>query len=212
VIKVSEIFSSIQGESTYAGLPCSFVRLSGCNLRCGYCDTTYAYDDGVEMDVASIVARVSGMGIDLVEVTGGEPLMQDDAPALITGLLDAGFKVLVETNGTMDIGVIDERAVVVLDVKTPGSGEGDSFMLGNLEHLKPSDEVKFVLAHRADYEWARGFISEHALEEKAHILLSPYFGRIEPAGLVQWMLDDGVRARLNMQLHKYIFDPDERGC
>ena len=211
MIRVAEIFNSIQGESTYAGLPCAFVRLTGCNLRCRYCDTAYAYEGGKDMEIGGIVSEVLAFGSRLVEVTGGEPLMQSETPALVKGLLDGGAQVLVETNGTKDISVLDERAVVIMDVKTPSSGEGGSFMVENLNSLKPSDEVKFVLSGRDDYIWAREFIKEHLLDERAVILLSPCFGRLEPSRLVEWMLEDRLNARMNIQLHKYIFDPEERG-
>ena len=163
------------------------------------------------MEIEGIVDEVLAFGSRLVEVTGGEPLMQSETPALVKGLLDEGGQVLVETNGTMDISVLDERAVVIMDVKTPSSGEGGSFMVENLNSLKPSDEVKFVLSGRDDYVWAREFIKEHLLDERATILLSPCFGRLEPSRLVEWMLEDRLNARMNIQLHKYIFGPEERG-
>ena len=219
LIQISEIFTSIQGESTYAGLPCTFIRLSGCSLRCLYCDTTYAYEEGEEYTIDSLVDEVVRADAAMVEVTGGEPLEQDDTPALVAALLDKvdkagkGFKkkVLVETNGSRDISVLDPRAIVIMDIKTPGSGEAGSFDLHNIDMLKPSDEVKFVLTGREDYEWARSFLQEHDILLKSEVLFSPVFGSLEPAVLARWILDDALTVRLNLQLHKYIFGPNARG-
>jgi 7-carboxy-7-deazaguanine synthase len=210
-MKVCEIFTSIQGESGYAGLPCTFVRLTGCNLRCTYCDTTYAYEEGREMTIEEIVNEVSEAGVSLVEITGGEPLMSPETPALAEALLDKGFDVLVETNGSMDISVLPDRVHVIMDIKTPRSGMHESNRLDNITVLRHSDEVKFVLMDEEDYRWALDTIKEHKLEERCRILLSPIYGELEPLLLAGWMLRDRVRARLNLQLHKYIFGPDERG-
>jgi 7-carboxy-7-deazaguanine synthase len=211
LIKLCEIFLSIQGESTYAGMPCVFIRLGGCNLRCNYCDTTYAYDEGVDRTVSSIVAEAKALGVNMVEVTGGEPLMQPDTPLLVKALLDEGLSVLVETNGSMDISQLDDRAIVIMDIKTPGSGEGGSFKVSNIDFLSTINEVKFVISDRKDYIWAKGFINKHKLDSKATVLLSPAFKTLEPALLAGWIIEDKLVARLNLQIHKYIYDPDERG-
>ncbi len=211
-MKVCEIFTSIQGESTYAGLPCTFVRLSGCNLRCLYCDTKYSYEDGIEMSRDDVMDRVRLAGVSLVEITGGEPLMQkEETLMLVRGLLDEGYEVLIETNGSFDIGEIDKRAVIILDVKTPGSGEGDAMNFTNFERLKPSDEVKFVICDRADYEWSRELITKFGLKGRAKVLFSPALGMIAPAKLAGWIVEDRLQVRLNLQIHKYVFGPEERG-
>ncbi|HTZ18240.1 MAG TPA: radical SAM protein [Dissulfurispiraceae bacterium] len=210
-MKVCEIFASIQGESAHAGLPCVFVRLTGCNLRCAYCDTAYAYEEGIDMTVDSVVSAVGKYGFDLVEITGGEPLLQADALELASRLLDAGFRVLIETNGSTDIGRVDKRAIVIMDVKTPGSGAADSVCVGNFDFLKKKDELKFVLCDRADYEWSVNFVRRHSLLNKCAVLFSPAYGRLDPAELSGWILEDRLPVRLNLQLHKYIFNPDRRG-
>jgi 7-carboxy-7-deazaguanine synthase len=210
-MKICEIFTSVQGESTYAGLPCTFVRVTGCNLRCTYCDTTYAYEDGEELSIDEIVERVRGAGVSLVELTGGEPLLAEGAHELVSRLLDLGLRVLVETNGSVSIRDIDPRAVLIMDVKTPGSGECGSTDLANIELLKETDEVKFVLTDRKDYEWAREFIDTHGLTERCAVLFSPAFGILEPRELAGWILQDRLDVRLNLQLHKYIVGRDARG-
>jgi 7-carboxy-7-deazaguanine synthase len=210
-MKVCEIFTSVQGESSYAGLPCTFVRVTGCNLRCTYCDTTYAYEEGEELSLDEITEKVRGEGVSLVELTGGEPLLAEGAHELIGRLLDLGLRVLVETNGSVSIRDVDPRAVLIMDVKTPGSEACGSTDLANVELLKPKDEVKFVLTDRKDYEWARDFIVTHGLTEKCTVLFSPAFGLLEARELAGWILADRLDVRLNLQLHKYIFGPDERG-
>lgn len=210
-MRVCEIFASIQGESTFAGIPCVFIRLTGCNLRCSYCDTAYAYDDGTELKAEEIIDKVKNFGLKVVEVTGGEPLLQNGVPELIRRLLDNNYKVLVETNGSRDIRNIDKRAVIILDIKTPGSGMSGEMMLSTLVHLKPEDEVKFVITNREDYIWARNFITEHSLPRKCKVLLAPAFGMLEPKYLSRWIIDDRLEVRLNLQLHKYIYDPETRG-
>jgi len=207
LIRVCEIFTSIQGESTHAGLPCTFIRLTGCNLRCQYCDTTYAYEDGEDYTIDSLVDEAVRAGAAMVEVTGGEPLEQEETPALLKALLDNGFfkNVLLETNGSRDISVLDARAIVIMDIKTPGSGEAGSFDLHNIDMLKPSDEVKFVLTGREDYEWARSFIEEHDTLLDREVLFSPAFGVLDPEALAGWILEDGLAGvRINLQLHKYL--------
>lgn len=211
-MKVCEMFTSIQGESSYAGLPCTFIRLSGCNLRCSYCDTQYSYEEGREIAVDDILAYVKGEGIPLVEITGGEPLMQRQGlQILISRLLDDGYMVLVETNGTKSIKNIDVRTVIILDIKTPGSGMNDRNDLSNIEYLKPSDEVKFVISGREDYEWSKRIIDSHDLGSRCMVLFSPATGRLEPRELIAWILEDRLQVRLNLQVHKYIFGPNERG-
>lgn len=210
-MKVCEIFTSIQGESSHAGEPCTFIRLTGCNLRCSYCDTTYAYYEGVELSEDDIINRVRQAGVNLVEITGGEPLLQKGVYRLIRRLLDDGYKVLVETNGSMSIEEIDRRAIVILDIKTPGSGMSEEMDLSNLNRIKNADEVKFVITNRMDYEWSKEIIYRHRLKDKCHLLLSPAYGILAPEDLAQWILEDGLEARLNLQLHKYLFGPDKRG-
>lgn len=210
-MKICEIFTSIQGESSYAGKPCTFVRVTGCNLRCTYCDTTYAYDQGEELSEDSIIKKVKSAGIQLVEITGGEPLLQKGTVSLIKRLLDERFDVLVETNGSLPITDIDKKAVVILDIKTPGSGMADKMDFSNIDKIKLEDEIKFVITNRGDYEWTKNIMSQYDLSVKCHILLSPAFGILDPQDLTRWMLEDGINARLNLQLHKYIFGPDTRG-
>lgn len=210
-LKVNEIFLSIQGESSWAGLPCAFVRLSGCPLRCRWCDTAYAYDQGEDMALEEVLARVRGLGSRLVEVTGGEPLAQARTPELVRALLDAGHVVLVETSGALDIAVLDRRAHIVMDVKCPGSGMSGRMHWPNLKKLGPRDEVKFVLADRLDYDYARRVVDEHGLAGRASLLLSPVMGLIEPRLVVEWMLADRLPARFQLQLHKYIWPPERRG-
>ena len=204
-MKVCEIFTGIQGESSHAGMPCTFIRFSGCNLRCVYCDTAYAYDAGMELSEDEIVNEVSLVGVNLVEITGGEPLLQEGVLHLIERLLNDGHKVLVETNGTVSIKEMDPRAVVILDIKTPGSGMAAETDPGNLDYLKPTDEAKFVLVDRDDYEWAKEFVSSRSLKGKCMVLFSPAFGFLSPETLAGWMLEDRLDVRLNLQLHKYIF-------
>jgi 7-carboxy-7-deazaguanine synthase len=210
-LNICEIFSSIQGESSYAGLPCLFVRLTGCNLRCSYCDTAYAYDKGMDLTEDAVIEKVMQAGVRLVEITGGEPLLQGEVYGLTKRLLDAGFKVLVETNGSVGIADIDTRATVILDVKTPGSGMTDKMDLGNLKRIKISDEVKFVITGRHDYDWSKKIIEKYNLENKCHILLSPAYGILRPDILAVWMIEDKLKVRFNLQLHKYIFGPERRG-
>lgn len=210
-MKVCEIFTSIQGESSYAGLPCTFIRLTGCNLRCSYCDTVYAYEEGTELTEDEIINKVKAAGTNTIEITGGEPLLQGDVLNLIKRLLDEGYTVLVETNGSQDIKGIDKRAVIILDIKTPGSKMSEKMRLSNLNCLKPNDEIKFVLCDIKDYEWARDFVLEHSLIGKCTILFSPAFGKMTPADLSTWIISDRLDVRLNLQLHKYIYGPDTRG-
>ena len=210
-MKVCEIFASIQGESTYAGLPCVFVRMTGCNLRCSYCDTTYAYEEGREMSLEEIVRSVEGYGIRLVEMTGGEPLLQKGLNPLVKRLLDGGYTVLIETNGSVGIADVDKRAVVIMDIKTPKSGMFEKMDMNNLQYLKPADELKFVVYDREDYDWVKDFIRDRELTGRCEILLSPAYGILDPESLSRWMLHDRFPARLNLQIHKYLYGPERRG-
>jgi 7-carboxy-7-deazaguanine synthase len=211
-VRVNEIFHSIQGESTWAGRPCVFVRLTGCNLRCTWCDTAYAFYEGVQMEIPAVMDRVRAYGCKLVELTGGEPLLQKDIHALIEALLAEEYDVLIETSGEQDIGCVDSRVIRIMDLKCPDSGEVERNRWANIEHLNMRDEVKFVIASRRDYEWARGVIAEYRLEARVNaILMSPAFGLIEPVVLANWILEDRLSARMQLQMHKYIWAPDQRG-
>ena len=208
-LKVHEIFSSIQGESSFAGWPCAFLRLSGCNLACAWCDTAHAGESFAPMTVAAAARALLDAGLPLVELTGGEPLLAPEIPALATILADAGLTVLVETNGSLDISVLDPRAVAILDVKCPGSGMEGRNDYANLDRLRPRDEVKFVLTGREDYRFARDVARRVWTRHTVHF--SPVAGALDAADLAAWMVADRVRARLGLQLHKYIWSPDARG-
>ncbi|MFZ0930097.1 MAG: radical SAM protein [Syntrophobacteraceae bacterium] len=262
-VEVSEIFLSIQGESSWSGQPCVFIRLTGCNLRCAYCDTSYAYEQGRFMDIAEILERVRQLRCDLVEVTGGEPLIQAETPSLIRRLLDAGHTVLLETNGSIDIGMVDPRCVRIMDIKCPSSGMAGQNDLRNLEKLGAQDELKFVIGSREDYEFARDLVRQtyirHSAKERhidcgrpsamclaergrrplildalpdlsmtrdgalaerllttipaarCKINFSPVFGSLAPRSLAEWILEDHLPVRLNLQLHKIIWGPEARG-
>lgn len=210
-LQVNEIFYSIQGESTFTGQPCVFVRLTGCNLRCRWCDTEYAFYDGETLTVEQVLERVRAYKCPLVEITGGEPLLQDEVHFLIDRLLVEGYEVLVETGGSLDVGRLDPRVVKIVDLKAPGSGMDRLNNLDNLQYLDRKDQVKFVVADRGDYEWAKQMMAEHALAEKAQVLFSPVFGELRPRELAEWILADRLPARLQIQLHKYLWDPDQRG-
>ncbi|MDI6807366.1 MAG: radical SAM protein [Candidatus Eisenbacteria bacterium] len=202
---VKEIFTSIQGESSFQGLPCVFVRLSGCNLRCTYCDSRYAYEGGQEMTINEVLREAGRSGVKLVEITGGEPLLQEETPNLVRALTKKKFTVLVETNGTVDISKLSKKAVKIVDIKCPGSGESARVNWRNLKLIGNKDEVKFVVQDRADYEWAKKVTRRHKLTEKSNVLFSCAFGRLHPCKLADWILEDGLDVRLNLQLHKYIW-------
>jgi len=211
-LTISEIFHSIQGESTYAGIPSVFVRLTGCNLRCAYCDSTYAYDRGVEMDIPEVLDQVAGFDCRLVEITGGEPLLQSETPHLISRLLDMGYGVLMETNGSLDISRVDTRCVKIMDVKCPSSNEENRSDLKNIPRLTKKDQIKFVIGHRGDYEFAR-HVTKHDCGDipDGNILYSPVSGAIDPARLARWILKDRLAVRFHLQLHKIIWPHIERG-
>ena len=210
-MKLYEIYTSIQGETQYAGLPCTLVRFAGCDLRCSYCDTEHAFTGGQEVSLESIVADVRGRGVPLVLLTGGEPLLQPELPALAAALIDAGHEVMIETGGHRDTSALPPGVVVILDVKTPGSGESERNLWGNLQRLRMHDAAKFVITSAADYDWSKQIIEQHRLPDRTTVLLSPSFGEVEPKDLVAWMLRDGLRARLNLQVHKYVWPPEMRG-
>lgn len=216
-LRVTEIFNSIQGESTWAGCPCTFVRLTGCPLRCVWCDTEYAFHGGEKLTVEEILDRVLGFGTPLVEITGGEPLVHPGAFGLTTRLLDQGFTVLVETSGAVDVAPLDPRAHKIMDLKCPGSGEAERNLWSNLEHLTSRDEVKFVVRDREDYEWTRSVIQERGLDGKVSagklnaVLVSPVWGEMDPPELAHWILEDGLPVRLQLQVHKLLWGPDTRG-
>lgn len=211
-VVVHELYASIQGESTFAGVPCTFVRLTGCNLRCSWCDTPHAFHGGTREPVETVAARALAFGTPLVELTGGEPLLQPGALPLLTLLADAGKTVLLETSGERDIGAVDPRVHRIMDLKAPGSGETHRNRWENIALLTARDEVKFVLKDRADYEWARGVIAEHQLASRVNaVLLSAVFGQLATADLVRWTLEDRLPARVQLQLHKYIWPPDATG-
>jgi 7-carboxy-7-deazaguanine synthase len=210
---VTEIFKSIQGESTFAGLPCVFVRLTGCNLRCHWCDTAYAFYGGEQMTPEAVFDRVEKFGGKLVEFTGGEPLLQErEVVPLCSRLIEAGYRVLIETSGERFIGKLPPAVVKVLDVKCPGSGEADKFCFENLPALEPKDQIKFVILDERDYLYAREFFDQHRLRERVNeVIFSPVFGQLQPRQLAEWILRDGLEVRLGLQLHKFIWDPEMRG-
>ena len=222
-LRITEIFHSIQGESSWAGCPCTFVRLTGCHLRCRYCDTEYSFRGGERTALDEIVREVLAFPARLVEVTGGEPLLQPGVHPLTRRLLDEGCTVLLETSGACDISQCDPRVIRILDIKTPGSGESQRMLASNLDDLRPRDEVKFVITDRADYEWSRAFVQRHDLLAQCHaVLFSPVFEQRAGAEiqgceglsmrvLAQWILQDGLAVRMQAQLHKFIWDPQTRG-
>jgi len=212
LLTVNEIFYSIQGESTFAGRPCVFVRLTACDLRCSWCDTPYAFYEGQKRSLDDVLAEVERLDCPLVEVTGGEPLLQEEVYPLMQGLLERGRTVLLETGGHRSTERVPEGVVTILDVKCPGSGESERNDWSNLDRLRPRDEVKFVVRDRADYEYARDVITRHALDRRtAAVQLSPVHGALHPRLLSEWVLADNLPARVQLQLHKYIWDPGTRG-
>ena len=211
-LTVSETFYSIQGESSYAGFPCLFIRLSGCNLRCSYCDARYTYQEpGRQMTVAELLAWVDQTPNVLVEVTGGEPLLQEGVYPLFAGLLTAGRTVLLETNGSINLGRVPAGVVKIMDIKCPDSGMHDQMDLANLARLTPQDEIKFVLSSRQDYQWAREAIATHRLENTAKLIFSPVTSRLPPALLAEWLMNDRLPVRLQIQLHTILWPHLSRG-
>jgi 7-carboxy-7-deazaguanine synthase len=211
-LTINEIYFSIQGESTWAGRPCVFVRLTFCNLRCTYCDTEYAFYEGKRQSLGEIVGAVLAYRCPLVEITGGEPLLQKNVLPLMTTLADAGCTVLLETSGAHDISAVDPRVHRIMDLKTPGSGEVERNLWSNLEHLTARDEVKFVIGSREDYEWSCAQLRQHRLDQRCGaVLFSPIFGRIDPREIVEWILADNLPVRFQLQMHKFIWKPSQRG-
>ena len=212
-LKVNEIFYSLQGESSYAGRPCVFIRLTGCNLRCSYCDTRYAYEEGTDMELDLIMDQVSSFRCPLVEITGGEPLIQAETPALIRRLLENNFKVLLETNGSQNIQRVDERCIKVVDMKCPSSGMAAQNDLENLKRLAPIDELKFVIGDRIDFEYARSVLEDYQpfFSKNTPVHFSPVFGKLKPELLAQWILEEHLDVRLQLPLHKIVWDPNQRG-
>jgi 7-carboxy-7-deazaguanine synthase len=212
VLTINEIFHSIQGESTHAGRPCVFVRLTACDLRCSWCDTAYAFHEGRKMTVEDVVGRVREHGCDLVEITGGEPLLQQEVYPLMERLLAEGRTVMLETGGHLSVDRVPEPVIRIIDVKCPGSGEAARNHWPNLDRLRPVDEVKFVIKDRADYEYARGVVSEHALTRRcAAVHFSPVHGVMDAKELAAWVLEDRLAVRVQLQIHKFIWDAQTRG-
>ena len=211
ILDVNEIFFSIQGESSHAGRSCVFVRLTACNLRCSYCDTEYAFYEGKERSIDEIVAEVVAFPCDLVEITGGEPLLQTPVHDLIRELLELGKTVLIETGGSLDVSTVDPGAILIYDIKCPDSGMAGKNRWENIALLKPVDEVKFVIASERDYRWSKGKIAEYRLTERHQVLFSPVWGDLEPRQLAEWILADGLNVRLQIQLHKLLWGAETRG-
>ncbi len=211
-LRITEIFHSIQGESTWTGAPCYFVRLTGCNLRCTWCDSEYTFHGGDWMSFDEIFARLDAFpACRVVEVTGGEPLLQRNVHAFMQECLDRGWRVLLETGGSLDLSPVPAEVRKIVDLKAPGSGEVEANLWANLALLQPWDEVKCVIADRADYEWARAAVLEHRLSERHTVLFSPVFGALHPRQLAEWILADGLDVRMQLQMHKFIWDPQTRG-
>ena len=211
MIKINEIYLSVQGESTHTGLPCIFIRLTGCNLRCSWCDTAYAFHEGKNMSIDEILQKVENFGIHLVEITGGEPLMQDNVYTLMKRLIEKGYKVMLETGGSISLERVPKDVIKIMDLKCPGSGEQEKNNLDNLKLLAPHDEVKFVILDKKDYEWSRDIIKRYKINETAQILLSPVFDKLELKEIVKWILEDRLPVRLQTQLHKIIWDKNTIG-
>ena len=211
MLRIAEIFKSLQGESSYAGLPCAFVRFTGCNLRCCYCDTEYAFYDGKEMTVNQTVASVEKFNLSLVEITGGEPLLQDGSIELMKRFLSLNYKVMLETGGSISIEYVPKEVIKIIDLKCPSSGEMDNNDFNNLSRLSSHDEIKFVIGDRDDYEWSCRVLKEYKLENKINILFSPVFGVLNLRALAEWILKDNLPVRLQTQLHKHIWDKHATG-
>ena len=211
MLTINEIFKSIQGESSYTGRPCIFIRLTGCNLRCSWCDTEYAFYEGQPKSVKDIMDAIDPLGVPLVEITGGEPLLQEEVYDLMDALLAKNYEVLLETGGGVSVAKVPERVIKILDVKCPGSGEDAKNLWDNLDHLNPHDEVKFVLADRADYEWSRDVLQRRDIHQKVQVLFSPVYDTLRLKELAAWVLDDNLPVRVQTQLHKIIWGKDAIG-
>ncbi len=211
MLKINEIYASIQGESSHTGLPCVFIRLTGCNLRCSWCDTAYAFYDGKNLTVEETLQKVETFGLPLVEITGGEPLLQEDVYPLMETLLKKGYRVMLETSGALPIDKVPEKVIKILDIKCPGSGEEKKNHLENLKFLSPHDEVKFVLLDRADYEWSRDMLRKYDMVPSKQVLFSPVYDKLNLKDLSQWILKDRLAVRLQTQLHKVIWSKDAIG-
>jgi 7-carboxy-7-deazaguanine synthase len=211
MLKINEIYYSVQGESTKAGLPCVFVRLTLCNLRCTYCDTEYAFYEGKDLSVDEIIDKIKEYNCSLVEITGGEPLFQNESLDLMKQLADSGFEVLLETGGSLPVKDVDQRVKVIMDLKTPSSGMMKKNLYENINHLKKEDEVKFVIGSREDYLWSKDILQKYSLYNKCEILFSVVFGKLLPVELVNWILEDNLNVRFQLQMHKFIWKPDQKG-
>lgn len=212
LLKINEVFYSIQGESTRAGLPCVFVRLTYCNIRCVYCDTEYAFYEGVDKPIDEIIDKVKSYECKLVEITGGEPLVQENVHVLMSKLCDLGYEVMLETGGSLPIENVDKRVKVIMDLKTPYSKMEKKNRYENIQYLKPNDEVKFVIGSREDYEWAKEILNKYDLVNKVEqVLFSPVFDKVENIELANWILADKLNVRFQLQMHKYIWHPETRG-
>ena len=210
-IRLIEVYASVQGESTWVGVPCVFVRLAGCNLRCTWCDSTFTFKGGQHRTIDEVLDEVAAFGIPLVEVTGGEPLVHRQAIPLMARLLERGHTVLLETSGSRDIAQVPEGVHIILDLKPPDSGEERANLWTNIPLLKSKDEVKFVIASRRDYEWAREKLRSYSLDQRCTVLFSPVFGQVAPLDLVSWIMEDRLPVRFQLQLHKVLWPPDQRG-
>ena len=211
MLKINEIYKSIQGESSKAGLPCVFVRLTYCNLRCTYCDSEYAFYDGKDLEIEQIVDEIKKLNCNLVEITGGEPLFQTESIQLMKKLCDEGFEVMLETSGSLPIENVDKRVMIILDLKCPSSGMQKKNLYRNIEFIKPNDEIKFVIGDYEDYLWAKEKIVEYNLVEKCNVLFSTVFNKLEPRELVEWIIKDNLNVRFQLQMHKFIWEPDRKG-
>jgi 7-carboxy-7-deazaguanine synthase len=211
MLKVNEIYYSIQGESSKAGLPCVFVRLTYCNLRCSYCDTEYAFYEGTDMSINSIIEQVKKYNCNLVELTGGEPLFQNESFELMDRLCSEGFEVMLETGGSLPVKDVNQKVMIILDLKCPSSNMMKKNLYENLQYIKSTDEIKFVMGTREDYEWSKEIIKEYNLVGKCGLLASVVFGSLEPLKLVDWILEDNLKIRFQLQMHKFIWEPNAKG-
>ncbi len=211
LLKVNEIYYSIQGESSKAGLPCVFVRLTYCNLRCSYCDTEYAFYEGEEKTIEEIIAEVKKFNCNLIEITGGEPLVQSESIELMTKLCDEGFEVMIETGGSLPIKDIDKRVMIIMDLKCPSSKMMKKNLYQNIDYIKKIDEIKFVIGSRKDYDWSKEIVDTYRLNDKCSVLFSVVFGQLEPVQLINWILEDRLKVRFQLQIHKIIWHPETKG-